>query len=337
MNLISSPPGLDTFLSPSCLTFIISQCNSRWRLRHNHLELTASLLDRYCLVNSQLHWIQRNTKTCQARIATMASLMICPDEIILKIMEYLLQNARYYFSHSRQSRTSIAYSTYRPIILRITAVNSRLRELSWSYLNRHGRFTAAYLDNLLHKCNEVTTFEHIECLSIILDQSKHFVRPDCHSPAPFLSSFPNLKQVSIWLRRNYPNPQAWPLHDGGSKAETFVRHIVSDTVGSRLAGLLLFLHSPNCAVDVVVEINCTHSRQSVSQVHFPLLQNAKSSRRSVERQSGTTRSKSRQVDVKLRMRLCGRKHGPKYSIFESKFATLRTPGMPLLVILSETQ
>ena len=194
----------------------------------------------------------------------MASLMICPDEIILKIMEYLLQDARYYFSHSRQSFTSIAYKTDRPIILRITAVNSRLRELSWSYLNRHGRFTAVYLDNLLHEFNRSTTFEHIKSLNTEADQSKHFVRPDRHSPAPFWSSFPNLKQVTIWLRKNYPNPQAWPLHDGGSKAETFVRHIVNDTIGSRLAGLLFFLHSPNRAIDVVVEINCTHSRQPVS-------------------------------------------------------------------------
>ena len=186
----------------------------------------------------------------------MASLMICPDEIILKIMEYLLQNAKIYFTHSPKP--------HHWEILRITIVNRRLRELSWSYLGRHGRFTAVYLDNLLHESNRCTTFEHIECLNTRPDQSKHFVQPDHHSPAPFLSSFPNLKQVTIWLRKNYKNPQAWPLHDGGSEAETFVRHIVSDTIGSRLAGLLFFLHTPNRAVDVVVEINCTHSRLSVS-------------------------------------------------------------------------
>ena len=196
----------------------------------------------------------------------MASLMICPDEIILKIMEYLLQDARYYFSHSRQSFTSIAYTADRPIILRITAVNSRLRELSWSYLNRHGRFTAVYLDNLLHEFNRSTTFEHIECLNTEADQSKHFVRPDRHSPAPFLSSFPNLKQVSIWLRKHYQSDHAWRYNarQGESQAENLVRHMIRDTIGSQLAGLLNLLHSPGRAIDVVFEINCTRSRRPVS-------------------------------------------------------------------------
>ena len=201
----------------------------------------------------------------------MANLMILPNETMLKIMEYLLQNPKIYFSNSRQSRT-IAQTPLRPNILRITAVNSRLRELSWSYLKRHGRFTAVYLDSLLHKFNRFTTFEHIECLYAIPDQFKHFSRPDRHNPAPILSPFPNLKQVAIWLHNDYQTGKAWSLRarEGETKSETFVRHMITKTMGGHLAELLSFLHSPSRAVDVVVEIDCTRLGQPVSRLHFPL-------------------------------------------------------------------
>lgn len=200
----------------------------------------------------------------------MASLMIFPDEIMIKIVEYLLQDAKFYFRHSPRPG-NIAHTPHRPIILRITAVNSRLRGLAWSYLKRHGWFTAAYLDNLLHESNRFTTFEHIECLNTNPKQCKHFVRPSWHSPAAFLSSFPNLKQVTIWLQKNYKNEDPWSRHAGygGSKAEEFVRGMISEA-GIQRVGLLFCLHSPNPGVDVVIEISYTIQRRPVSEVHFPL-------------------------------------------------------------------
>jgi len=201
----------------------------------------------------------------------MASLMIFPDEIMLTIIEYLLNNAKISFDHPRLP-FAIAQTPHRPNMLRITAVNNRLRGLSWSYLKRHVQFTALHLENLLHKFSRSTTYEHIENLDTGPDQFRHFLSADIRQPAPILAPFPNLKHVTIWLRKDYRAGKAWRLRTrkGETKTVAFVRHMITKTIGTQLANLLSFLYCPSLAVEVVIEIECTRIGEPVSQILFPI-------------------------------------------------------------------